>query len=106
MALALAEAEIAFELRAGIDRRAAANLAQHAGLLEIVEISMDRHPGHDKAVGEIIEIDGLMLDEQIDDRLLAFFAFHLALRPVARNGTHERYNIDISQINISVVILR
>ena len=42
-ALELANAEVAFKLRSGINGRAAANLAQDARLLEIVEIAMDRH---------------------------------------------------------------
>ena len=57
MSLAFANAEIAFELRAGVYRCAASNLAQDTSLLEVVEVAVDRHLGNGKAIRKILEID-------------------------------------------------
>ena len=79
--LQLPETEIAFELHAGIDGGAAAHLAQHAGAFQLVEIAMDGHFRDGEAVRQIVEVDGMVLDQQVDDFLSAFFALH-ALIPV------------------------
>ncbi len=76
ISLALADAEVAFELRTRVDCRAAPDLADDAGLFEIVKVAMDGHLGHGKAIGQVIEVDAFMLDEQVNDRLLPFFSFH------------------------------
>ncbi len=74
--LQFAEAEIALELRAGIDGRAAAHLAQHAGPFEVVEVAVDGHFRDAEARRDVVEFDGPAFDEKIDDLLPALFPFH------------------------------
>jgi hypothetical protein len=37
---------------------------------------MDGHFGDSKALGKVIEIDCMIFNQQIDDRLSSFVAFH------------------------------
>jgi hypothetical protein len=55
---------------------------------------MNGHLGHGEAISQIVEIDGLLLDEQIDDRLLALFPLHLALQ-LSLGWNQTEYNTKI-----------
>ena len=71
--------EVAFKLRAGFDRRAAAHLPQHAFALEIVEIAMDRHLRDGKALGQIVKADDPALDQRRHDSAPAILSLHLII---------------------------
>jgi len=73
---ALAVAKVALELGARLDGGAAADLAQEAGALKVVEIAVDRHLGDAEALRQGVERGRALAHQDLDDPLPSVLELH------------------------------